>query len=321
MTMTLRTKSATVTRSRRSAFTLIELLVVIAIIAILAAILFPVFAQAREKARQASCLSNMKQVGLAVMMYTQDYDEMYPPVVGGVIIGNNGYLQNWGVDLQSGTNATFGTEPGAPVPSLIGSYVKNNGIFQCPSGQRASSTSAGLGYMYNDLAAMHAIASMSAVAATVVACDSTPASANLQSSVAPPAGQLIMNVGHSINPPAAGATAGNYPAAVPAGAIGDPAAIDYTVQQFDSADLDDVTRHSQGGTFLYGDGHVKWSKVGWNGANTTSIYFPPRTQAGGNNRASASTGGGPTVAGCQIAGAEPQPGGDMCGFVGTFHLN
>ncbi|MGC4047413.1 MAG: prepilin-type N-terminal cleavage/methylation domain-containing protein, partial [Armatimonas sp.] len=62
----------------RRAFTLIELLVVIAIIAILAAILFPVFAQAREKARQTSCLSNTKQIGTGLMMYTQDYDETYP---------------------------------------------------------------------------------------------------------------------------------------------------------------------------------------------------------------------------------------------------
>src|SRR5437867_3596943 len=65
-------------RLLRTAFTLIELLVVIAIIAILAAILFPVFAQAREKARQTSCLSNAKQLGLALQMYTQDYDEVVP---------------------------------------------------------------------------------------------------------------------------------------------------------------------------------------------------------------------------------------------------
>src|SRR3954465_1279347 len=64
---------------RRTAFTLIELLVVIAIIAILAAILFPVFAQAREKSRQASCQSNMKQLGLALQMYAQDYDETFAP--------------------------------------------------------------------------------------------------------------------------------------------------------------------------------------------------------------------------------------------------
>ena len=74
----------------RRGFTLIELLVVIAIIAILAAILFPVFAKAREKARQSSCLSNVKQLGLGLMMYAQDYDETYMPS-GYVIpaLGNN----------------------------------------------------------------------------------------------------------------------------------------------------------------------------------------------------------------------------------------
>ncbi|MGO8670158.1 MAG: DUF1559 domain-containing protein [Capsulimonadaceae bacterium] len=70
--------SQTVRPSRRAAFTLIELLVVIAIISILMALLFPVFASAREKARQISCLSNMRQVGMALMMYVDDYDDYYP---------------------------------------------------------------------------------------------------------------------------------------------------------------------------------------------------------------------------------------------------
>lgn len=65
-------------RQRRAAFTLIELLVVIAIIAVLAAILFPVFAQAREKARQTTCASNLRNLGMAVLMYAQDYDEQLP---------------------------------------------------------------------------------------------------------------------------------------------------------------------------------------------------------------------------------------------------
>src|SRR6187431_2992756 len=73
-------KEVKMKRNIQRGFTLIKLLVVIAIIAILAAILFPVFAQAREKARQTTCTSNMKNLGLAIMMYVQDYDETYPPL-------------------------------------------------------------------------------------------------------------------------------------------------------------------------------------------------------------------------------------------------
>ena len=93
----------------RKGFTLIELLVVIAIIAILAAILFPVFAKAREKARQSSCLSNTKQIGLAVMQYSQDYDELLPRTYFSPSTGNMHWAQ-------------------AILP-----YCKSNQIFDCPS--------------------------------------------------------------------------------------------------------------------------------------------------------------------------------------------
>ena len=102
----------------RQAFTLIELLVVIAIIAILAAILFPVFAQAREKARQTSCLSNTKQMGLGVMMYTQDYDETMPPAHY-----YNDPTQTSALDATGIHQWTGMTQP----------YVKNKGIYICPS--------------------------------------------------------------------------------------------------------------------------------------------------------------------------------------------
>ncbi|MBB6051270.1 type II secretion system protein [Armatimonas rosea] len=98
----------------KHAFTLIELLVVIAIIAILAAILFPVFAQARESARQTTCLSNMRQIGLAVRMYTQDYDETLPIFYA------------------------YNTQPAADITGHLGvevllqPYTKSKDIFRCP---------------------------------------------------------------------------------------------------------------------------------------------------------------------------------------------
>ena len=100
------------TPSRRSSgFTLIELLVVIAIIAILAAILFPVFAKAREKARQASCASNAKQISLSTLMYLGDYDQTYPRARTGAVWNNEEIT--W--------------------KRVIQPYAKNWNVFECPS--------------------------------------------------------------------------------------------------------------------------------------------------------------------------------------------
>jgi len=105
---------------RRKGFTLIELLVVIAIIAILAAILFPVFARARENARRSSCQSNLKQIGLGLMQYTQDYDEKFPRLFMGT------RANSWRVVLNP--------------------YTKSTQLFACPSNPNKKLTYAQDGY-------------------------------------------------------------------------------------------------------------------------------------------------------------------------------
>ena len=140
----------------KKGFTLIELLVVIAIIAILAAILFPVFAQAREKARQTSCLSNLKQMGTSLQLYVDDFDETLPCV----------YFTHSTIDTGDRTNDT-GTYAGYPCHKFkifnlenstdgyeytwadaLFPYVKNVSMYVCPSGIKNV-----CGYSYNSLLA------------------------------------------------------------------------------------------------------------------------------------------------------------------------
>jgi len=163
--------------SLRVGFTLIELLVVIAIIAILAAILFPVFSQAREKARQSTCTSNSRNIGMAAAQYVQDYDEQFMetyrrhegsitaywptgfyPWEGGPCTGNydtkcHGW---WTAPQVFRTDPTFGTPDGV-TPNwgflLASVYSRNNQIFACPSGVRPwwrpSNRDNNAGYAYN----------------------------------------------------------------------------------------------------------------------------------------------------------------------------
>jgi prepilin-type N-terminal cleavage/methylation domain-containing protein/prepilin-type processing-associated H-X9-DG protein len=136
-------------RRDRAGFTLIELLVVIAIIAILAAILFPVFAQAREKARQTACLSNAKQIGLALQMYTQDYDEVVP----------NQWWDHSGCTEWDCTPAW-----------QLAPYTKNTQVWVCPSKGRGApdpSKTKFISYGFNAWTIAKPLASMERPAETV----------------------------------------------------------------------------------------------------------------------------------------------------------
>jgi prepilin-type N-terminal cleavage/methylation domain-containing protein/prepilin-type processing-associated H-X9-DG protein len=155
---------------KKRAFTLIELLVVIAIIAILASILFPVFARARENARRASCMSNLKQIGLGAMMYVQDYDEKYPIL---------SYLDSEQVVPPNGVGTTnncwiFRLQP----------YLKSSQLFNCPSSTRAwtgdqnaaANTSYGANSMFLQAGTAVSMASVDKPSQTIMFGDSDGAS-------------------------------------------------------------------------------------------------------------------------------------------------
>jgi prepilin-type N-terminal cleavage/methylation domain-containing protein/prepilin-type processing-associated H-X9-DG protein len=220
--------SKVVSTSRRASvvkrgFTLIELLVVIAIIAILASILFPVFARARENARRSSCSSNLKQQGLALMQYTQDYDEKLPNYSYG---GNGAPLtggDHWGYD-----SATFWMQ-------MIYPYHKSKQAFRCPN---VTAESPIWGHYGANMLVLHgnwlpplSIAEMAAPASTYALMD---------------ASIYVLEPAKVISP-----TPGYYlPGAGSAGITGDSG---------NPSDFNEG-RHFGGVNIAFADGHVKWLK-------------------------------------------------------------
>ncbi len=257
--------------SRRSAFTLIELLVVIAIIAILAAILFPVFAQAREKARATSCLSNMKQIGTALFMYVQDADETYPYCY---LYAGGTYIP--GCDNGKGCNDN---DPYYQWSYALAAYTKSNQIWTCPS-SKYNQTPANpgvdfqvpeLSYLPNEallprqkfaeqsatyLRPYHAV-SLAQVSATANVIAIAEAQQENKSSAdhRPAHGFLPVEPYKSVTPITRVTAADvflNANGTTPAkGMAGDKTRIGYVA----------IKRHMGGANYTFADGHAKWYRI------------------------------------------------------------
>jgi prepilin-type N-terminal cleavage/methylation domain-containing protein/prepilin-type processing-associated H-X9-DG protein len=235
----------------RNGFTLIELLVVIAIIAILAAILFPVFAQAREKARQTACLSNCKQMGIAIATYIQDYDETLP------------------FAAISSSVPNYSTLPNRRWYYLLDPYVKNTQIYMCPSAPDITVTNASipfgvskaasvpLGYGIN--ANICGYASLTSPGGLALSQINDSAGTTLIVETAQFTDQIL-----TINDPMKWVPYGNASVDIQFSPPGDLTANSTRWSSCGSSGNDcrrPIARHNGGMNAVYCDGHAKWSKV------------------------------------------------------------
>ena len=232
-------------KSNKRAFTLIELLVVIAIIAILAAILFPVFARARENARRTSCMSNLKQIGLGIMQYTQDYDEKYM-----------GSSRSCSSTADCGTTSTttslwmYDLQP----------YIKSVQVFVCPSDSVgiSSTNSSGL-WIYSGSESYAMVGYWNTALSTPA--NTYPFSRASLASIDDPSGTIMISDGDYYVARGYEPFNSNSPSA---GTVDNTRAI--------------AVRHLDGTNFLWGDGHVKWLSPGkfqyTKGGTVPGIYTP-----------------------------------------------
>ncbi len=255
-----------VTHSRAKGFTLIELLVVIAIIAILAAILFPVFARARENARRSSCQSNLKQISLGMFQYLQDYDERFPQAIGTVPYTVGGPPTGWADSIQP--------------------YLKSLQIYQCPSETTPPTEDAGSGatttsytdYFYNAQLSWNGTNYRTGISQAALESSSLTIS-------------LGDGNGATSNSTARFRTIGGDPTN---GCIGNTT--DTQPPQPAAAGLAGTLcgggeRHLEGIVLAFTDGHVKWYKSA--GPNTSSKIYNSATPFTGTGTVS---GGNPTFA-------------------------